>query len=293
MTSEIHDLGHSAYTGPRTPPSRRFWVVARNVLGVAWKSRWGVKLPFVIAAGTTLAAAAVMYFLRLRLTETVRARGAPIPQAEAIVFMAGAFYEFSAFILALVVGCALVANDLRMGAFQFYFARALRPRDYVAGKLLGLALVVGIPMLLGPLVLAVMRLVYAETPAHALELAPVVPRAIAHGLLGTLAYTLPVAGLSALAGKRQVAQAFYIVYYMLFVSASFVISQELRLPFLRVISLPNDLSVLGEAIFGLPHNPFDPPVWASALSLATFSAAGAFVVWWRVRGAETAGLGNG
>jgi hypothetical protein len=288
--AEIHDLGYAPYRGPRTPPARRFAVIARNVVAVAWRSRWGVKLPVILAAGTTFAAAVVMYVLRLQLAETVRARGAPIPKAEAIVFMAGAFYEFSAFLLGAVVGCAAIANDLRMGAFQFYFARALRPRDYVAGKLVGLALVVGIPMLLGPLVLAIMRLVYADSLEQALALAPVVPRALLHGLLGTLAYTLPAAAAGALAQKRQLAQALYAVYFMLIVPAAFGLSEGLELPIIRAISLPNDLSVLGEWIFGLPHNPDDPPVWASALSLAIFSTLSFAAVWTRVRRAETAGL---
>lgn len=294
MTAEIHDLGHSAYSGPRTPQSRRFWVIAKNVIGVAWRSRWGtVKVPVIMAIGTTFTAAVVMYFLRLRLTETVRARGAPIPQAEAIVFMASAFYEFSAFILAVIVGCAAIANDLRLGSFQFYFARALRPRDYIAGKLLGLALVIGIPMLCGPLVLAIMRLVYAETPARALELAPVIPRALAHGLLGTIAYVLPPAALGALTRKRQSAQALFAVYYMVVVPGAFQISQALGVPGVRALSLPNDLSVLGEWIFGLAHNPFDPPVWLSGLSLATYTGLSLFVVWRSVSNAETAGLGSG
>lgn len=289
-SAEIHDLGHAAYTGPRTPPSRRFWVIARNVIAVAWRSRLGVKLPVIIAVATTVTAAVVMYFLRLKLTEMVRARGAKIPQAEAVVFVAGAFYEFSAFILAVIVCCAAIADDLRMGAFQFYFARAIRPRDYVLGKLLGLAMVVGIPMFLGPLILAIMRLVYADSVAQAIELSPVIPRAMLHGLLGTAAYVLPAAGMGAWAQKRQPAQATFAVYFMLIAPAAFGLSIPLGAPWLRVVSLPNDLSVLGEAIFGLAHNPQDPPVWASALSLATFSTLGFFAVWRRVAYAETAGL---
>lgn len=291
LQAEIHDLGHAAYVGPRTPPSRRFWTIARNVVGVAWRSRFAsVKIPVVIAVGTTICAAAVMYFMRLQLTQMVRARGAPLPQAEAIVFMAGAFYEFSAFILAVIVCCAAVADDLRMGAFQFYFARAIRPRDYVVGKLLGLAMVVGMPMFLGPLVLALMRLVYADSLAQAVDLAPVVPRAMLHGFLGTVAYVLPAAGLGAWAQKRQPAQATFIVYFMLIAPAAYGLSIPLEAPWLRVVSLPDDLSVLGEAIFGLPHNHLDPPVWASAISLATFAGLGFYAVWRRVARAETAGL---
>lgn len=291
-TAEIHDLGHAAYTGPRVPPSRRLLVIARNVIGVAAR-RWAVRIPLILAAGTAVTAAVVMYFLRLDLTEMVRSRGAPIPKAEAIVFMAGAFFEFEAFLLALLVSCASVADDLRMGAFQFYFARAIRPRDYVAGKLLGLGLLIGLPMLVGPLVLAIMRLVYAESLGQAGELWLVVPRALAHGLLGTVAYVIPPVGLGALAGRRQPAQALYAVYFLVLTPAAYGLSQPLGLPLLRAVSLPNDLSVLGEAIFGLPHNRWDPPVLASLISFVLFTGLGIYAVWRRVRNAETAGLVSG
>ena len=140
-----------------------------------------------------------MYVLRSALFETVRARGADIPRAEQIIFAADQFYELAAFILAVVWGCAAVANDLRLGAFQFYFARALRPRDYVAGKLLGLALLIGIPMFAGPVALSFIRLFLADGVAQAVHLASVVPRAIGLGVAGTAAYVLPVAGIGALA----------------------------------------------------------------------------------------------
>src|SRR6185436_6653345 len=129
------------------------------------------------------------------------------------------------------------------------------PRDYVAGKLLGLAMLIGIPMLLGPVILAIMRLIYADSLSSAWSLAPVLPRAVAHGLLGTVAYVLPAAGIGAWAQKRQPAQALFAVYYMLLTPAAFGLSMPLGLPALRLVSLPNALSVLGEAIFGLKHNP--------------------------------------
>ena len=150
MNTEIHDLGYTRYTGPRRPPAQRFRVIARNVFAIGWRSRWGVKLPLVLAVGTTVAASVAMYFLRSELADVVRMRGAPLPRAEQIIFIASMFFEVSAFIIALAVGCRVVADDLRLGAFQFYFARALRPRDYVVGKLGGLALLIGIPMLGGP-----------------------------------------------------------------------------------------------------------------------------------------------
>jgi len=117
--AEIHDLGYTRYTGERVPPRQRYRVIARNLVGVAWRSRWVAKLAVIASIGITIAAGVAMYVLRSTLFETVRARGADIPRAEQIIFAADQFYELAAFILAVVWGCAAVANDLRLGAFQF------------------------------------------------------------------------------------------------------------------------------------------------------------------------------
>jgi hypothetical protein len=292
--AEIHDLGYAAYTGPRAPVSRRFLAIARNVFAVAWKSRW-VKIPFLVAVGTTVASAVIMWVLRLKLAEEVRVRGGDfIPKAEDIVFHAVQFYEMSAFLLATVVACAAIADDLRLGAFQFYFSRPIRPRDYIGGKLLGLGLVIGVPMFAGPLVLAVVRLILADSMAQAWQLITIVPRAIALGVVGTAAFVLPAAGLGALLQKRQPAQALYAVYVVLISGAAYGMSVPLRFPMLRLVSILNDVTLVGRAIFGLPvDSHWDPSAGAAAAALAVLCGAGLALVIWRVRGAETAGLGGG
>jgi ABC-2 type transport system permease protein len=290
--AEIHDLGYTRYTGPRLPASRRYRVIAKNVFAVAWRSRWGVKLPLIAALATTVAAAVVMFVLRGQLAEMVRMRGAALPKAEQIIFISIQFLELSAFVLALAVGCRTIADDLRLGAFQFYFARALRPRDYVAGKLLGLSLLIGLPMFAAPVILAILRLVFADDARQALALAHVVPRAIVFGLAGTAAYVLPVAGISAWSKRRQPAQALFAVYYILINLPASGLAQALELPWLRLISITSVVSILGSAIFGVPPGRHDPPAWSAAAALATICALGFALVWQRVRRAETAGLGG-
>src|SRR5262249_9607612 len=233
-----------------------------------------------------------MYVLRSTLFETVRARGVDIPRAEQIIFAADQFYELAAFILAVVWGCAAVANDLRLGAFQFYFARALRPRDYVAGKLLGLALLIGIPMFAGPVVLSLIRLFLADGAAQAVHLAPVVPRAIGLGIAGTAAYVLPVAGIGALTRKRQTAQALFAIYWLLVCPAAFALSWPLRLSSIRLISMPSWLSVAGHWLFDGAPAAYGPPVWAAGAALVVACAAGLALVARRVTDAAYRGLGG-
>jgi hypothetical protein len=291
--AEIHDLGYAPYTGPRLPVGRRFLAIAGNVFSVSQKSRW-VKFPFLVAIGTTLVAAVIMWVLRLKLADEVRVRGGDfIPKAEDIVFHAVTFYEASAFLLATVVACAAIADDLRLGAFQFYFSRPIRPRDYVAGKLLGLSMVVGFAMFAGPVLLAIVRLILADSLAQAWQLIAIIPRALALGVIGTLAFVLPAAGLGALIQKRQPAQALFAVYVVLISAAAYGMSVPLGFPALRLVSVIQDVTLVGKAIFGLPiDRHWDPSPTAAAAALAVLCGAGLFLVIWRVRGAETAGLGG-
>jgi ABC-2 type transport system permease protein len=290
--AEIHDVGYATYRGPRTPPSRRFWVIAKNVFGVAWRSRWGVKFPFIVAAGTALTCSVIMYVLRNSLVDKVRARGAPIPRAEQIIFNGMIGFELAAYVLAAVVGCAAVANDLRLGAFQFYFSRPLRARDYLAGKLLGLALVIGVPMFCGPMLLAIVRLCFADDWGKAVSLLPVLPQAALLGILGTAAFVLPPVALGALIGKRQPAQALYIVCFVVLATAAEGMARVLEFPLLTLVDVRNDVDVVGRALFGVADIWPNLGPWPAAAALAIICGLSVAILWWRVSRAETSELGG-
>src|SRR5262249_53242228 len=155
------------------------------------------------------------YVLRNRLFDMARDRGAPIPHAEQIIFFALIPLQLSAYVLGAIVVCAAIADDLRLGAFKFYFARPLRARDYITGKLLGILLVIAVPSFAGPPLLALVRLCFAEDVAQVPSLLPFVPRAMLLGIVGTAAFALPPAAMGALLGRRQPAQALYIVVFVL------------------------------------------------------------------------------
>src|SRR5688572_19938809 len=290
--STIHDLGYERYRGPRTSHRRRFWVIARNVFAVAWRSKWGVRLPLFATVGTTIAAIVILYVLRFTLMQLVtRAVGpATMLRAEVIHFGALQFFKLSAFVLATVVATAAIANDLRMGAFQFYFSRPIRRGDYVLGKLLGLAMIIGIPMFAGPVVVSIMVVVMAWSDAG--EVMHLIGETMLIGVLGTVAYTLPAAALGALLRKRQAAQALFAIYFLLLSTAAVGLSIPLRFPWLRLVSLPNTFEEVAQWILDLPPQLGAPPVWAAAASLAAIVTGSFALIWWRVSRAETAGLGQ-
>jgi ABC-2 type transport system permease protein len=290
----IHDLGYAPYTGPRTPPSRRFWVIAENEVAVAWRQKWAVKVPLFFTAAFTLVALVSMYLLRNELAEVMRHGGVPLPRPDEIIFtMVILVYSFLGFLLAMAVACPSIADDLRLGAFQFYFSRPIRPRDYVFGKLLGLFAIVGLPLFAGPVLLALFRVLLSGSLEQAVAAAGVVLRAVALGLLATAAVLLPAVATGALARRRAMAQALYAVYYLLVGGIATSLSSTLDFPWVRLIATNADLATLGRALFGIVPEPHDPPAWAAAAAIGVIGGACAYLVMSRVKRAETAGLGGG
>lgn len=279
----IHDVGYQPYRGPRTPPARRFWAITRNVWTMALGGR-GTRFTLIATAMTFLGAAVFMI---------VMARTARFGRVDRVVFTATEFFSFWGFLLSLSVACAAVADDLKLGAFQFYFARPIRPRDYVIGKLLGIMAVVGVPMFAGPVSLAILRLLLTDSLSEAASLAIVIPKAIALGLVATAAFALPAAGLGALVRGRTAARAAYAIYYLVVASVVDGLAQaSARLSWLKLLVAHADVFTVGRALFDFQPRAHDPPAWAAAAAVAVIALAGFFVVHHRVRSAETAGLGG-
>ncbi|WP_428262624.1 ABC transporter permease [Haliangium sp.] len=299
-TGAIYDLGYERYQGERRVRGARAGIIARAVVRQAWKSRWGVKLPLILAVVVTVGAAVMMWVLRHDVVEMARGvaaeRGArlPVPRAEAAMHSAVGGYAFLAFLLGTVVGCRQIADDLRLGSFQFYFARPLGAADYVAGKLLGVAFVVGLPMLAGPLILSLVRLLIAHDAADAFAHADVVARALAVGLIGTVSYTVVGLAAGALARRRSLAQAGFAVYYLVVANMIELAARQTGRSWLALGSIEANLTSVGAALFDAPApgRAVLPHPALAAVATAALVGVGFALVVWRVRRAETSVLGG-
>lgn len=296
----IYTLGYERYQGPRRDRATRFWIIARNVVRMAWKSTWGVKLPLVLSSMVVVGASVAMWALRHEIFDMVRmaAAGGPmdvaIPGVEAALYVSVTLFAFLAFVLTTTVGCRAIADDLRMGAFQFYFSRPLRVSDYVLGKLAGVLLIIGIPMFAGPLILALMRLLFANGAADAWANASVVPRSMAVGLVGTVSYAIVGLALGALVRRRIWAQAGFAIYYVVLANLIEAMAKEFDMPWLALASIDANLTSVGVALLDAPLPPDGllPPAWAAATFTALLLGLGLAAILWRVRTAETAALGG-
>jgi hypothetical protein len=291
-TGTIHDQGYQRYQGARLPQSRRFLVIARNVMAVAWKSRWGVKLPILGSVIALVVSAGIMIAFD-QLDSRLHGQAGQLLRADAVLYRSyvWAFSTFGA-ILAATVATAAIADDLKSGSFQFYFSRPLHADDYVRGKLLGLFTLVGCATFAGPVTLAVIRVCLADDFAQAMKLLPVLPKAMLLGLAGTTSMVLPAMGLGALMGRRIAAQAAYIVYWIVVSGIAAMLAHGLHQPAIALVSLASDVDAVGSYLFGVLPDPGTPAAWQAALAIVAFAVAGYAAVRARLRSASTAGIGG-
>jgi ABC-2 type transport system permease protein len=290
-TGTIHDQGYQRYEGTRTPQARRFLVIARNVVAVAWKSRWGVKLPVLLTAFALVITAGVLVLM----TKVQALMHGPVPdmlRVDRVLAISCSFFTLFGVVLTITVAMGAIADDLRSGAFQFYFSRPLRPADYVRGKLLGLFVVVGSASFAGPVVLAIVRVALVENLAQARAALHILPACIVIGVLGTLALVLPAVGLASLLRQRVAAQAAFIVYWVVLANAAVGLSYNLRLPALGLLSLSNDLQTVTRALLGVRQELRSPEPWQAALVIVGVAVVGYVALARRIRSASTAGIGG-
>ncbi|MBK6515604.1 MAG: hypothetical protein IPM79_35105 [Polyangiaceae bacterium] len=290
--AQIHEQGYERYTGARSEQGSRFWIVAKNVASIAWRSRWAVKIPIVLTALTVMALAGVM-FLSKGAQVPQPGSGQLVPIEVAIILGSTGWLTLLATILGTALGCSTVADDLKVGAFQFYFSRSLRANDYAIGKLLGVAAVVGVPLLVAPTLLALVRVGLCKDATELGETWAILPRAVAWGLSGTLTFTLVSIGLGAALANRRAAQAGFLVWYLVIGSIAKVVAQVTKTPEAGLFALDANWGNAGRLIFDLPKDNHMPASWQSLAALGVLAAAGYAGLLWRVRGAEVSSVGGG
>jgi len=291
---QIHDLGYKRYAGARRSVDSRWTVIMRHQLASAWKTWWRYKVWLAAAVIATAIAAGFLYLTSDRMIRMLTsAGGRDIGLADGILPISTEWYCKIGLIVSLTISSTVVAGDVQSGAFTFYFARSVRPRDYVLGKLTGLALLLAPIMLLGPVLLAALRLGLSDNLDHLLTLLPNLPKALAVGALGTLLYSAVPLGFSAVIANRRYAMALWAAYYIIvgnmLAGLGYVVS-----PTIGAFDPPTALKTIGYALFDVHLSGRDAavPVWAAVVSISAYVGVAIAVVAWRVRNAQQTGVGG-
>lgn len=301
----VHDLGYKRYHGTRLPQNLRWRVIMRQQLGFAWKTWWRFKLSMVSAVVATLVSGAVMYVASDTAMEMLGRGGGggrgfnPVSEMalrfiDGILPLSVVWYCKIGFIASMTVAASTVATDVRTGAFSFYFARSVRPADYVLGKAAGLALLAGLLTLAGPVLLAILRVGLSSSTADVVAQLRGVGYAMIVGLCATALYSIVPFGFSALVADRRWAIGLWALYYVAFGSMMTGLGIAVWPP-LAALDLPGALSRISYALFDVtllrqPGSSFSV-VWDAA-SITLHTAAALALVGWRVSKAARDGVGG-
>lgn len=303
-TGTVHDLGYKRYLGTRLPQRLRWRVIMGQQISYAWKTWWRWKLPMVSAVVATLVAGAVMYVASDTGMDMLRRGGRgddfnPLTQIalrfiDGILPLSVIWYCKIGFIASMTVAASTVASDVKTGAFSFYFARSVRPIDYVAGKAVGLLLLAAILVLAGPLLLAILRVGLAEDTSQIMPLLRGLLNAGIVGALAVLIYSIIPLGFSALVADRRWAVGLWALYYVAVGSIMTGLGHVL-VPQLAALDLAGALSRVSFALFdvsltGRPLGDFSVAWDVGSIALHTLLALG--LVSWRVAKASRDGVGG-
>lgn len=297
----VHDLGYKRYVGTRLPQGMRWRVIMGQQLGYAWKTWWRFKLTMVSAIVATLVAGAVMYVASDTVMHIIKRSDGANPMGQmALRFIDGIlplsvfWYCKIGFIASMTVAASVVATDVRTGAFTFYFARSVRPIDYVLGKAAGLALLAAILTFAGPMVLAIVRVGLSDSTTQITAQLKGLLYAGIVGLLATAIYSIIPLGFSALIADRRWAVGLWALYYVAFGSIMTGLA-FVAWPPLSALDLPNALNRICYALFDVTFSDRGPPHFSIGWdigSIAVHAVAALALVWWRVDKSARDGVGG-
>lgn len=294
---QIHDLGYKRYAGVRQDAGTRWRVIMRHQIAMAWKTWWRWKAWIGGAALATIVAGAIMYIMSNDLFHGMgRAGQVALTIRDVALPESIGYFCKVAFMASLTLGVVTIAGDVQSGAFTFYFARSVRPRDYVIGKLAGLGVVMATITMVGPLLLAAMRLGLCKSWSELVGQLVILPKVLLAGGLATLAYTAIPLAFSALLGNKRTALAVWAAYYLIGGLVAIAIGGITHTGWISAIDLHGAVDNLSERLFDVPVLPgkqFESISIAQAITSILVQTTAAFViVWTSVDRAQKSGVGG-
>jgi len=288
---QIHDLGYKRYVGTRRALGTRWTVIMRHQLATAWRGWWSFKIWLIGALMITAIGAGVMYLATNKTVQMFAGLGGrQVSFADGALAILMPWYGRIGMVVGVFLCSTIVAGDVQSGAFTFYFARSMRPRDYLLGKLAALVLLMALLLFVGPVLLAILRLGLCQSTDEVIQTLPMLAKAAAVGGLGTLIYAIVPLGFSALIANRRYAMALWVAYYVV-IGGMAAVAGIFVLPVLGALDLSTALSAVTLRLFEfrlLGRHAVEIPISAALVSIFAHCAVAIAVVLWRVRGAQHA-----
>lgn len=277
--SPIHDQSYRRYEGVRNPPGQGWKVILSEGLRAAANRRFF--LIVLIAAWVPFIVRAVGIYVAT--SSAALARYAPIDAAMFLRFLQ--YQGIFVFFVTIYVGSGLIANDRRANALQIYLSKPLHRSEYIAGKLLTLAVYLALVTLVPALLLVVVQIALSGSFTFIRDNSYIVPAIVLASTLRIVVGAVTMLALSSLSKSSRFAGIMY-TGAIFFTDAIFgvlgIITGSTRVAW---TSITANLDQVSDLIFRQPLT-YDTPVLVSFLVLLGLVALSISVLERRVRGVE-------
>jgi ABC-2 type transport system permease protein len=276
----IYDQSYRKHLARGPLRQLRFWPITREGLRLVL-----VKRAFLVLIGLSFLPF-VLRAVQIYLVTRVPEMGRVLP-VDARLF--GEFLNQQigfTVLLSVFGGAGLIANDLRTGAILVYLSRPLTRRDYVLGKLSVLvALNLAVTLVPGLLLYVLGAAVVPETflRAERLWIGPVI---VLHSMAIALVVSLVALAVSSLSKSARVAGLGFFGLVLGLEAARGVLLSLSSRPEAHVLSLQNDLRLVGNLLFGIASRGGAVPAAYPLLVLAAVCALCVSILRARVRAVE-------
>jgi ABC-2 type transport system permease protein len=287
-SSPIRDLGYARYDGALLPHRSRYRVISSRTLALAWGS--GLVKTITILGMFPMVICGVVMYLKIKGAQLLQSQGIPLHPAlqnpEHWVFHCVYWCQiWFAFAMSLVVAAPAIAEDVRTGAFQFYFARPVSRSHYVGGKLLAVAVLIAVLCAVPGILLALLRVVLAESPKAALGYLPLLAGTIAFTAIYAAVIILPAIALSAATRHSGYAMGGWAAIFFLPWALGEGTAAAAELPLVALVSIPTNLRLLGQRLFGMTPS-YDVAWYLPALVLVGVVLLSGVLLWRRLARVE-------
>jgi len=141
----IADLSYRSYDGLLESPTHRWWVISKMMLRLAVR-KWGLYVLTIMSGWYYIVMMIVMFVQEQIVTNSMGRDVAMIKRLANMDWTAQFLHGFSYgqiwyFLIALMVGAGAIANDNKANALLSYLSKPCTKTDYVAGKWMGIFII--------------------------------------------------------------------------------------------------------------------------------------------------------
>jgi ABC-2 type transport system permease protein len=277
----IHDQGYRHYGGERILHGRAWWVIARAAVMERLRERRFLAL--LLFGWSLFAMRGVQLYL-----------GTTILRSPLLAVSEGTFHEFLnqqrafVFFITIYAGSGLIANDKQANALQIYLSKPITRVDYIAGKLMSLAILLIAVTWLPAMLLVVLQVLFSGSFEFVAAHPGLIPAITAVSFLQVLLATLLILALSSLSRSRRFVAILYAALVLFAAAFDRAVRAATGSPMSVLVSPQNTLAVITDWLFGAPQDD-TVPIYVAVIALTIMLGICVWILERRVRAVEAVG----